>query len=93
MIIGNEAKLNIEKRGTLKIKRTNILRRSFLNDIDFNEKKGMLLFISIHEIIIMVNKVAWDSIEYLRSINKGFSISNGKLTIKRAFTGAGSPLN
>ena len=93
MIIGNEAKLNIEKRGTLKIKRTNILRRSFLNDIDFNEKKGILLFISIHEIIIMVNKVAWDSIEYLRSINKGFSISNGKLTIKRAFTGAGSPLN
>lgn len=93
MIIGNEAKLNIEKRGILKIKRTNILRRSFLNDIDFNEKKGILLFISIHEIIIMVNKVAWDSIEYLRSINKGFSISNGKLTIKRAFTGAGSPLN
>ena len=69
------------------------MRRSFLNDIDFNEKKGILLFISIHEIIIMAKKVVWDSIEYLKSINKGFSISNGKLTIKRAFTGAGSPLN
>ena len=43
--------------------------------------------------MIMANKVAWDSIEYLRSNNKGFSISNGKLTIKSAFTGAGSPLN
>ena len=93
MIIGNEAKLNIEKRGILKIKRTNILRRWFLNDTDFNEKKGILLFISILEIIIMDKKVVWDSIEDLNSINKGFSISNGKLTIKRAFTGAGSPLN
>ena len=41
----------------------------------------------------MDKKVVWDSIEDLNSINKGFSISNGKLTIKRAFTGAGSPLN
>ena len=93
MIIGNEAKQNIENRGILKIKRTNILKRSFFSDIDFNEKKGILLFISIHEIIIMAKKVAWDSIECLKSIIKGFSISNGKLTIKRAFTGAGSPLN
>ena len=64
------------------------MKRSFFSDIDFNEKKGILLFISIHEIIIMAKKVAWDSIECLKSIIKGFSISNGKLTIKRAFTGA-----
>ena len=69
------------------------MRRSFLNDIDLNEKKGILIFISIHEIIIMAKKVGWDSIKYLKSINNGFSISIGKLTIKSAFTGEGSPLN
>ena len=69
------------------------MRRSFLNDKDFNEKKGILIFISIHDIIIMAKKVGWDSIKYLKSINNGFSISIGKLTIKRAFTGEGSPLN
>ena len=93
MIIGNAAKHNTEKSGMLNNKKTIILRLSILNDIDFNEKKGRLLFIKIHEIIIITKKVFSDSIKYLKSINNGFSINNGKLTIKRALTGAGSPLN
>ena len=93
MIIGNAVKQKIKKRGMLKIIRTILFRLSILNDIDFNEKKGILLFISKLEIIIITKKVVLDSITYLKSINKGFSISNGKLTINRALTGAGSPLN
>ena len=93
MIIGNAVKHKTEKSRILKNKKTIILRLSILNDIDFNEKKGRLLFIKIHEIIIITKKVFSDSNKYLKSINNGFSINNGKLTIKRALTGAGSPLN
>tara|TARA_B100000886_G_scaffold336821_1_gene296332 strand:+ start:547 stop:969 length:423 start_codon:yes stop_codon:yes gene_type:complete len=93
MIIGNAVKQKIKKRGMLKIKRTIFFRLSILNDIDFNEKNGILLFISKLEIIIIAKKVVLDSIKYLKSINKGFSISNGKLTMNRALIGAGSPLN
>tara|TARA_B100000963_G_scaffold231485_1_gene202041 strand:+ start:2592 stop:3098 length:507 start_codon:yes stop_codon:yes gene_type:complete len=93
MIIGNAVKQKIKKRGMLKVIRTIFFKLSILNDIDFNEKKGILLFISKLEIIIMTKKVVLDSIKYLKSINKGFSITNGKLTINRALTGAGSPLN
>ena len=93
MMIGNAVKQKIKKRGMLKIIRTIFFRLSILNVIDFNEKKGMLLFISKLEIIIITKKVVLDSIKCLKSVNKGFSISNGKLTINRALTGAGSPLN
>ena len=38
-------------------------------------KKGMLLFISKLEIIIITKKVVLDSIKCLKSVNKGFSIA------------------
>jgi len=63
MIIGNAVKQKIKKRGMLKIIRNIFFRLSILNAIDFNEKKGILLFISKLEIIIITKKVVLDSIK------------------------------